>query len=608
MSDSYTLWLVEAKSIQRYLFAGGKMRDTVAASEIVEQLSSRLLSQSLTQAALSEDGNLKFLRRGGGKFYCYVKDESHAVNLGQQLHQAAFILGILVEQLAPSLEVNSVLLQGNDLTVLRELGKQQLAQQRQQPRLFPLAASPFTRRAPRTGLPAVAAMRGTQKLPEYKDNAEWVDASTFAKRRFELSVKKNKAEWQTLDGKFFSSQDTEYRFPTTLQPEDTEKELDAFPFESDVQWLAMLHIDGNALGEKVATLAMLTDHPNLLADFSTCVTQVTRQAAQTACEAVLIPHKSADNVLPARPLVLGGDDLTMIVRADLAIAFAKAFQQAFQTLSYEALTTLFKNNVKSAAPKRIHFKRLTSCAGICFFKSKQPFVQAYQLAESLCDYAKRSNRALSTANEASFLSFYRLINEQYPDAASAIAAHSNHFNEQQVSLCHGVYALDTAENQPSFKRLEGLVHDVMLTTGATSHCDNASHKQQQHLKHLGKYLSHGKLRQLASLYLNAPEQRQGFEKRLYENNPQACEHIQSQIHQLAEPLRLEAPKQEASEQEAPKQSDFTLFAVPYHSGGENHYWSPLVDLLTLMQFHTPADTTPAKASTQQPQTTQEETA
>ncbi|MEK8019370.1 MAG: hypothetical protein VSS75_021065, partial [Candidatus Parabeggiatoa sp.] len=89
-------------------------------------------------------------------------------------------------------------------------------------------------------------------------------------------------------------------------------------------------------------------------------------------------------IMPARPLVLGGDDFTFIVRGDLALDFTQVFLEQFEKHSQTQL-----NELKEKYPELDCLpEKLTAGAGIAYIKASQPFYQGYRLAESLCKSAK----------------------------------------------------------------------------------------------------------------------------------------------------------------------------------------------------------------------------
>lgn len=107
-----------------------------------------------------------------------------------------------------------------------------------------------------------------------------------------------------------------------------------------------------------------------------------------------------------RPIVLGGDDLTMICRGDLAVPFTQAFLENFESETKAKLSEYLKMVFSDRSDY------LTACAGIAFVKSSFPFHFAYHLAESLCDLAKKDTKALFDAKSgnlpASCLMFHKV--------------------------------------------------------------------------------------------------------------------------------------------------------------------------------------------------------
>ena len=116
-----------------------------------------------------------------------------------------------------------------------------------------------------------------------------------------------------------------------------------------------------------------------------------------------------------RPIVLSGDDHTLICRADLALEYVKAFIGNFEKQTKELLGNDASNQPEGNLLQGV-FKGgenfLTACAGIAFIKSSYPFYYGYQLAEALCDKAKKNTKALYNANDgnlpASCLMFHKV--------------------------------------------------------------------------------------------------------------------------------------------------------------------------------------------------------
>lgn len=171
-------------------------------------------------------------------------------------------------------------------------------------------------------------------------------------------------------------------------------------------WIAVIHADGNGFGEVVANMGK--DFKKLR-DFSQNLDLATISAAKQACLDVF-----GDDVMAVRPVVIGGDDMTVICRANKAVDFVREYIKNFE----EQTTRLLAE--KQLLPDGMTC--LTTCAGIAFIKSKYPFYYGYNLAETLCDIAKgdaKSDEIKGTAALApSCLMFHRVQSsfvESYAD-------------------------------------------------------------------------------------------------------------------------------------------------------------------------------------------------
>jgi hypothetical protein len=107
--------------------------------------------------------------------------------------------------------------------------------------------------------------------------------------------------------------------------------------------------------------------------------------------------------MPARPIVLGGDDLTAIIRSDVAVPFVRRFLEEFEKLSAMELGKVFPEarDLPVARP-------MTACAGIVFVGATQPFYLAHDLAAELCAMAKSELRRQSDGETPSGLAFHRV--------------------------------------------------------------------------------------------------------------------------------------------------------------------------------------------------------
>ncbi len=169
----------------------------------------------------------------------------------------------------------------------------------------------------------------------------------------------------------------------------------------DLDWLAIIHADGNGLGEIFlgfhrhinATEATDNRHYiNQLRRFSIGLDICTERAFMTALS-YLQPSDSKSSpfdrkVIPLTPLVLGGDDLTVVCDGRSALPFTSKFLAAFEqetAASHDDVGTI----VADVAEQALGVRRLSACAGIAIVKLHFPFSVAYDLAEALMASAKK---------------------------------------------------------------------------------------------------------------------------------------------------------------------------------------------------------------------------
>lgn len=167
-------------------------------------------------------------------------------------------------------------------------------------------------------------------------------------------------------------------------------------------WIAIIHADGNSLGQVVQKVGHKKDEYR---EFSVQLDQATIQSANDAYDAVKDKFDGKE-VIPIRPVVLGGDDMTVIIRGDLAIDYVTKYIKAFEENTREKIGRIIKdNNVFDDGTDC-----LSACAGVAFIKSSYPFYYGYDLAEALCGEAKKVAKSGLEKNHAvkSCLMFHKV--------------------------------------------------------------------------------------------------------------------------------------------------------------------------------------------------------
>jgi len=386
-----TLYTFEAKSIQNYILDSSKLKDMIGASEQIEYLCTEggLLDNVLK--ALNLEG--QFFRRAGGAFTVQFEQEAEAKRFQS-------LWSYCVRQQLPGLSfIQNIQSYVNDNEIkgaIKQLNRNNEQRRNQLAADFPVAG-PLVARYRRTGGPAVN-----------RQKEETLDAVTYSKRRAfkSLHLLQKKVDPENL-----------YHWPTDFTEDQAYlPEEKIFPLLPDNPYIGIIHADGNSLGSIVKNTMQeipAESYQSAALNFSKALEEATLNATHLAIRQTLAKHAThgTEMIMPARPLVVGGDDLSFIVRGDLALAFTETFLEAFEQETEQAFEHLRKEYAEMSLPSH-----LTACAGIAFIKSRQPLYQAYTLADSLCRHAKKIAREHKKNNiMPSALAFHRVTTSLLDD-------------------------------------------------------------------------------------------------------------------------------------------------------------------------------------------------
>lgn len=340
------LYGAAVQGIQDFIFKTNELRHIVGASELVEQICTSAFDEFAKngESVVRAAGNIKFIfdneedcRKAVREFPKKVMTMAPGVTISQAVIQLGDDFGKAINQIESLLKV-----------------------QRNKPQRSVACGLMGIKRTNNTGLPVVT----------YKD--EYKDESTIQKECYE--------DTKGLCIKSFGV--------PNLSSEAVAYDINEITGKND--WIAIIHADGNGLGKVVQKVGKNKD---VFSRFSLQLDFATKEAAQIAYSKVAgVFH--AKSVIPIRPVVLSGDDMTVIIRGDLAIQYANAFIKAFEEKTKEHLGDIFREQSVFAEGEDY----LTACAGIAFTKSSYPFYYGYQLAEELCCYAKKDTKAIYEAN------------------------------------------------------------------------------------------------------------------------------------------------------------------------------------------------------------------
>ncbi len=347
MSESF-YYRYEAKGIQGWILATDKLKELVGGSAIIDDLGEQAKVRAKGLGLRDED----FVSAAAGN--ATIRFSSR-----DALQQFAGAWPAEVAHLAPGLTLVQAWVSDDDPDWLRGL-QEGLRAARQCPTAELPEAGPWVERAPWTGRPA-------ELLDGDGDRRVAVDRATYLKRKAHESSRRDFEDVLLNDGERFVR--------------DADVELGE-------GWLAVIHADGNAVGN----LVMKKRDSSEIQRFSNSLTTATAAAAKAATDQIRRARtRGSKDVCPARPVVVGGDDVTIIVRGVDAIPFTRAFLRAFEAETRER-------------PEINGPDGLTACAGIAFVKSGYPFHLAYDLAEALCKEAKK----VAKPKNASAVAFARV--------------------------------------------------------------------------------------------------------------------------------------------------------------------------------------------------------
>jgi len=380
--------VLETSGNQAYVFATNKLRENVGASELtrragtkwvfeaVEGLTHRNLYRDdpteqravLTDRALNpsvEDGALvEIVEAISGKAILLVKDEKTANAIVQ-----AVTLTALRE--APGMEVKGAVAHvdwsqpGSVPLALKQAYRRyeelRTAMNGPESRFLRL---PFVAECASSGMPAA----------EVDKDGKPISLQTRSKRQAAEGVHDVASRLWAPEG---------WRFAYALD---------------DAEWVAVVHADGNGLGQVFldfedycGSTAPVDNrqYVDALRRFSCAVDVCTHHAFRSAAAAVVDLAGDAAakcHTLPLRPLVLSGDDMTVVCEGKVAMSFVATYLQEFEreTGSDDDTRVVAERMTHGAMPHAW----LSAGAGIALVKSHYPFYAAYDLAEELASHAK----------------------------------------------------------------------------------------------------------------------------------------------------------------------------------------------------------------------------
>ena len=473
-------YLFEVKSIQAYLFNTGKLKDIIAASERIDNLiddrKNSILSQVLCSSDLNHDLHdetkteppnlIRFIRNKGGAFYAYCQTEQPLLDLRS-------VWTLTIQQLFPNLEFLDALVKKPSLNEALAEGYKKLAADSNIPQIkFPLATA-IAKRSQRTDGVSVPVSIRAKKEAWHFGNArdKNIDSGTAYQRQAYQTLGMNRAT--ALHDKF-TPEDLKGKlhYPIDLENEFQFTKAGTAKNTQQITDIGVIHIDGNGFGAILRELKSTLNksdsdekYRKAFRGFSKALATATEKSAQAATQWLYDQWQQEETkqseYIPMRPIVLGGDDITLLCRDDLALGFSKTFCTAFKKASEDELAPLFKDHLSSSNTLEKH---LTASGGILYHKAAHPFTHSHQIVEELCAKAKQLTKKIDPIAGPAALAFYRLSNsvvsnveQQIAQSQSYIVKADNQHKTINLGLNTYLVESDDKQNQVSFNDIEKCV-------------------------------------------------------------------------------------------------------------------------------------------------------
>ena len=410
--------LFDTRSIQRYIFSGNRLKTNIGASYLVDRVFSDALLPVIREV-LGEDelDDTTWLTEenpdwtkmeskarvgyiGGGNALILFQPDTAEDILREVV--ARFTKHLLVAYpglktgaaiRTLSLDAAGKMAKPHDLTALVHALKDG------QNTVFPVVNVPYT------GLTLSCEINGEAATAYDRDEKRFFSAEVEAKL---LADRKSNEQEAPAEAELW------HKLRSVLPADKAGSFLDGFTFPMEIgelgqreteDYIAIVHIDGNNMGAKFAKCDTLTKRKNMsrfirqatVAAFTELLEKV-EQEYDTYSSYLTLRTKDGKRFLPVRPLVLGGDDMTFVCTAKVAIPYAKFLMEA-----------LMKKHIPGC-------EGIASCAGIAILPSAYPFFRGYEMAEQLCGAAKASMRPLynEAKQDSYWLDFALLHGEQAP--------------------------------------------------------------------------------------------------------------------------------------------------------------------------------------------------
>ena len=250
--------------------------------------------------------------------------------------------------------------------------------------------------------------------------------------------------------------------------------------------IAVIHIDGNGVGGVMRKLADAKERvdatvfeeqvgckrndPDSLRRFLLNINERLQRAVEMSfagawADIARLAERDAEaagrsyTAVPVVPVIVGGDDVTVITSGDYALPFAACYLGHYERKTGEDPLLRYLTPPEGSATGP-----MTAAAGVAVVRRNFPFHLAYGLAEKLVDGAKAVGK--TTGPPCSTLGFHALFDTTVLDVKELLSAYTN-FTARPFRLVDGDIACDCANCRQ--KQEEGQKDSDAATRAVPAH-------------------------------------------------------------------------------------------------------------------------------------------
>ena len=341
MSVPKVLTILEVSRKQDYIFGAKELKENVRRSAEIAYVTSSPFFEKTAPAFYKKENNLVYA--GGGHTVLQFDSREQAVEFARAVTEAAVRQFDGMEIFVRTLPYDPKLTPGQNLTALS------------------------------------AALE--EKKARRQASFRWIDAGVACPK----------------DGAHADEQKKKESIQSPLKAPAGWRYLDQFEkIAGNDSFIAVVHIDGNAMGKRVMNLyqknqgdwdqcrqSLQTFSESIQKDFEQSMTDTAYALTAARPDGLEAPD------LPLRPVILAGDDVCFVCRGSLGLECARLF--------LEHLTE--KTNAQDG-------KSYAACAGVALVHTKYPFHAAYDLAEQLCSSAKKFGASIDAEGRVSAMDWH----------------------------------------------------------------------------------------------------------------------------------------------------------------------------------------------------------